>query len=241
MNPLSIFWILIILCAIAWKLKWRKVSRYAGIGAFLFFFLFSASPLPVWMIRNLEQQYPVYSPAATGKNINILVLGAGNTNDSTLTELHRLSNTASGRLTEGVRLYNILKGSRMVFSGWSSKPDRLAQAELAARAAVSLGVNPTDTLMLIKPTTTWEEAVAYKKRFGSKEPFLLVTSAWHMPRAMETFRRKGLNPIPAPADFLVKISPDQSLYNFWPSEGKLKFTQIAAHEYFGMLYYEWFK
>lgn len=114
-------------------------------------------------------------------------------------------------------------------------------SQTMALAALSLGVNAKDTLMMTKPSTTWEEALEFKKRFGTSGEFILVTSAAHMPRSMETFRSLGLRPIPAPTHFQITHNPGSSISSWKPSSYKLNFTDIAMHEYGGSLYYKWFK
>ena len=49
-----------------------------------------------------------------------------------------------------------------------------------------------------------------------REKFILVTSAAHMPRSMALFRKRGLQPIPAPADFQVREAQGLTLAGFSP-------------------------
>lgn len=244
MNPLStvtLFWIILIIALIFYKLKWNKTWKTLVFLAFLQFFLFTVTPLPNYLVRNLEQQYPAFNPATAHKNLPILILGGGHTNDPTLPALHRLSVPASARVTEGVRIYNMAGGNnKVVFSGFS-RSNKTPHATVMAEAGVSLGINTKDTLMLLKPSTTWLEAEAYKERFGTENEFILVTSAAHIPRAMEIFKRMGLKPIAAPANYLIQHDPDETLYSWWPSTYKSMNAQIAMHEYIGQLYYRYFK
>ncbi|MBX4373171.1 YdcF family protein, partial [Mycobacterium tuberculosis] len=61
-------------------------------------------------------------------------------------------------------------------------------------------------IVLDRPKDTEEEALAVKRAIGDA-PFLLVTSASHLPRAMIFFRHAGLDPLPAPANQLAVTSP----------------------------------
>ncbi|MCX5874223.1 MAG: YdcF family protein, partial [Deltaproteobacteria bacterium] len=67
------------------------------------------------------------------------------------------------------------------------------------------------------------------------ERFALVTSACHLPRALEQFRAKGTKPIPCPCDFRTKQTPPL-LFLLIPGGG-LENSQIALHEYYGRLFY----
>lgn len=189
--------------------------------------------------RILEQRYPVHIPLA-GSTLPVVVLGGGHIPDTTIAPLHRLSPAALSRLTEGIRQKQASPGSKLITSGYAGDGE-FTQARMLAEAALSLGVSPNDTLMMTKPSTTWEEAKEYKRRFGSQKQLILVTSAAHMPRAIEIFRRNGLKPVPAPADFLFKRDPNSMLYNWWPSSYKLSYSERILHEYFGIAYYRWIK
>jgi uncharacterized SAM-binding protein YcdF (DUF218 family) len=236
-SPLAHFWIYLLFALIAYLLNHKKLAKILAIGAFIVLFIFTISPWPIYMVRDLEQRYPIYSPVTADSTLNVLVLGAAHVNDPQLPALQRLSIPVLDRVTEGIRLQEILKG-KIVFSGFSranNSPHALAMAQ----AAVSLGANPTDTLMLVKPRNTWEEAAAYKKRFGADKKFILVTSAIHMPRAMEIFKDMGMNPIPAPANFINRNEPEANPYHWWPSSIKSMYTEIAMYEYVSTWYYKW--
>ena len=65
----------------------------------------------------------------------------------------------------------------------------------------------------------------------------MVTSALHMPRAMAIFRKQGMEPIPAPTDYVVKVREGGvRLGMFIPSAGALEKVGRAIHEYLGLLW-----
>ena len=239
LSPLNLFWILLFCAAIFYKFKRKKVSRNLSVTAITVLFIFTVSPLPVLLGRMLEQQYAVHQPNADS-TLPVLVLGGGHVADTTVSPLHRLTPAAVSRLSEGIRQTNLSPGRKLITSGYAGD-GAFAQARMLAEAAVSLGASPNDTLMMTKPSTTWEEAKEYKRRFGTQKRFILVTTASHMPRAVEIFRRNGLEPVPAPADFLFKRDPNSMLYNWWPSSYKLACSERVLHEYVGIAYYRWIK
>lgn len=239
-NPIAVFWILIVLAIFFNAVKRKKTAKRITILAIGQLFIFSISPLPTYLIRKLEQQYKPLKTITPGSNLPILVLGGGHVNDPDLQSSQKLSGSALARLVEGIRLYNQCYSIQLVLSGYSSK-GKESQAALTAEAAISLGVKAKDTVMLTKPAVTWEEAIEFKRRFGNGKRLILVTSASHMPRAIQTFKRVGLNPIPAPTHYQVKHDPDELLYDWKPSVEKMTYTKKALHEYVGMMYYNWFK
>ncbi|MEL1244278.1 ElyC/SanA/YdcF family protein [Flavobacterium sp. DGU11] len=216
------------------------MSQVLTATALIFLFLFSVTPLPIWMVRQLEQHYVPYNPTGNNEHMPILILGGGHTNDPSMNYIHRLSPPALSRLVEGVRLYQRYPGSKIILSGYSES-GKTPSAVIMARSALSLGVAAQDTMMMVKPATTWQEALCFKKRFGTEKEFILVTSASHMPRAVEAFRKLGLKPVPAPANYLIQKEPDSGLYPWKPSSMNFTYTETAFHEYVGRLYYRWFK
>jgi uncharacterized SAM-binding protein YcdF (DUF218 family) len=95
-------------------------------------------------------------------------------------------------------------------------------------------------------TTTYENGVEIKKILGDK-PFVLVTSASHLPRALAVFQKLGLSPIPAPADFrAIRHGPHsllstrellKKLISAFPSSSNLAHSEQAMHEYAGFIWY----
>jgi uncharacterized SAM-binding protein YcdF (DUF218 family) len=137
-------------------------------------------------------------------------------------------------LSEAVRIKRLIPSSKLVCSGFS-KSGRTTHAEILAQAAIELGINETDTLMLVTPANTEEEAISYYSRFKNYRQLILVTDATHMPRAIKRFQSHGLQPIAAPANHYIKIDPQTNRYHFKPSISKIQMMQSAIYEYAGLL------
>jgi uncharacterized SAM-binding protein YcdF (DUF218 family) len=162
----------------------------------------------------------------------IVVLGGGHVSDPRLPANSQISAAALGRLVEGVRLYKAIPGSKLLLSG-GVVFDPVPEAEVMARVAVLLGVKPQDISLETDSRDTEAEAEIIAKMLG-REKFILVTSAMHMPRSMALFRKRGLQPIPAPADFLIRESPRPLSGGFFPRATSLGQVETAAHEYLGL-------
>ncbi|WP_159038628.1 YdcF family protein [Brumimicrobium mesophilum] len=182
--------------------KYFKAYLITGIVLFL---LSSTTYLPKILINSIESKYnPIeFSELDSSQVYHILVLGAGSTTDPRLPSTMNISSEALKRLIEGIRVYTHLNNSILVTSAYSAEGDK-SLARLSKEAAISLGVNEKQVKMLETPTTTLEEANAFKDTFGTNKKIILVTSALHMPRAIEIFKDKGLDVIAAPADYLYK-------------------------------------
>jgi uncharacterized SAM-binding protein YcdF (DUF218 family) len=101
-----------------------------------------------------------------------------------------------------------------------------------AKMGEALGVSENDILTLSEPRDTEEESQQVAPIVGSQR-FILVTSASHIPRAMGLFRKRGMQPIAAPTDYLTprhQLEPD----DLFPDGYKLFKSQIAFYECLGL-------
>lgn len=239
LDPLNHLWLVLLLALV---LRKKKAGRYLFIYAGLWWFIVSVSPLPPWLAEQREGRYPVLAAvpdSLKGRGeVHIVILGGGHTNAPGLPPNGQLSAEAMGRLAEGIRLHRQLPGSKLVCSGYAGRGST-PQAELLARTAVLLGVSPADTLMAKSPANTEAEAMVYAARFGPGLPLVLVTDALHLPRALFWFRQAGLEPVPAPANHLVKPGAEQRPFPFKPSLRKVEMADKLLHEWAGMIHARW--
>ncbi|MFT7880062.1 MAG: ElyC/SanA/YdcF family protein [Sulfurimonas sp.] len=135
------------------------------------------------------------------------------------------------RAWEAVRLYHRLKGAKIVTSGYSMH-GKDSDAYKASKLLIEAGVDPEDIIMQEDVKDTKEEAVKMKERVGDR-PFLLVTSAYHMPRSMLLFQQEGLTPIAAAGDFNDRS--EDSIWSLFQAR-HLQKTERAFHEYIGLLW-----
>ncbi|WP_345974296.1 ElyC/SanA/YdcF family protein [Sulfurimonas sp. HSL3-7] len=202
--------------------------------AFVWIALLSYAPVSDLLLKPLERQYPAL--IETPVNVDyILVLGSGHNSDKALPITSQVTTTALTRLSEGIRHYNRLADVKLVVSGYGGQ-DPYNHASMQKKAARALGVESDDIIMLETPKDTYEEAVAMKKMAGEK-PFILVTSASHMPRAFKIFKAQGLNPIAAPTGYQVR---GESEWLQMPNGRSLRGSDLAFHEYLGLAW-EWVK
>lgn len=237
LNPLTFFWLFIIIALILYRYKRKRAGNSLIAIAFTGLFLFTVTPLPVYLIRKLEHQYPIYKGS---DKLPILVLGNSHADDTSLYPSQKLSLQSLQRVAEGIRIYKLQAPCPIAFSGFAVN-NKVSTGKIGSEAAVSLGVSPKDTIVLPSPRNTWEEALAYKKRFGTNHKFILVTNGSHMPRAMAVFKKLGMHPVAAPTGFFIKEGTRDAMYNWWPSSMKLFYTEAAMYEYSAQLYYKWFK
>ncbi len=117
--------------------------------------------------------------------------------------------SASDRFIETCLLYKTGKIKRIIISGGSNAPGEPKDADFQYRKMIELGIPATDIIIEDSSTTTFENAVFTKRKIDSvqlKPPFVLITSAMHIPRAKMVFKRAGIWVIPFPCDYHVTES-----------------------------------
>ena len=193
------------------------------------------------ILRTLEMQYPPLKVAeffpyknreTSARSVKwVVVLAGGVAGDSTLPIQLQISHYSRVRLMEGIRLHRLLPGSKIVLTGGIGF-DGPAEATTLSRVAEELGVAKADMVLEVNSRDTKDHPL-YVRHIVKDEPFILVTSAFHMPRAMKLFMKQGLVPIPAPAG---PWKPDDTWApaSFFPSASGLRLAELAWHEYAGL-------
>jgi len=131
---------------------------------------------------------------------------------------------------EVLRLYNIIPNSKIITSGYEGS-NKISEAIKSAKLLQTLGIPKKDIIIHSTPKDTKDEAMKIKQFLG-KTKFILVTSAYHMPRALALFHKEGLSPIPSSTNFLVINNKILTI----PTGSSLLKTEIAWHEYLGLLW-----
>lgn len=142
-----------------------------------------------------------------------------------------LGGDMESRAWEVLRLYNTIPNVKIITSGYEER-GKIPEAIKTANILYNIGIGPEDIIIHSEPKDTKEEAIKIKKVLGEQR-FILVTSAYHMPRAIALFKKEGLDPIPAPTDLKIK---DNDKVISVPSGKQLQKTEIAMHEYIGTLW-----
>lgn len=186
-------------------------------------------------LKRLEYQYPVLDLEAAreaGVKWVVVLAGAHDTDDS-LPVTSQLAPETQARLIEGIRIHRNLPGTRLLVSGGKVFDSRTS-AELMARLAKDLGVNLGDISLEDRSKDTHDEAVLLRPVLG-KQPFVLVTSAYHMPRSMGLFRAQGMHPIPAPSCHYIHHTRKATPGSFFPGVRGIRNSELAFHEILGIL------
>jgi len=159
--------------------------------------------------------------------------------------------TDADRFFGGVELYQAGKAPLLVFTGGATlwEPSAPSEGEILVGFARRYGVSAEAVMTTRKVYNTAEEAEAVAHLLADRSPvgpeanrkpqsLLLVTSAFHMPRAKTQFEAKGFRVVAYPVDFLVSSEKQITILDFLPSASALSQTELAIREFYGRIFYQ---
>lgn len=211
----------------------HKKTRRLAMGLFcasgLLYLFFANGPISYYLIRQLESQNPVFSIDRHSTMFRDIVILTGHALPDTRLPVSSIVNSSSAfRILEALRLHQAFPEARITISGYDDVP--LLMKDLL----LSLGLRDELILLENQSRNTYQSAVHLKDQLKEKD-FILVTSAGHMPRTLIAFNTLGMNPTPAPTDYLAKMNVYDG--QFLPNPNNLMRADLAMHEYFGLLWY----
>ena len=202
-----------LVCGYGWKARDKVIERES-----------SFPPIVEERLRVLQKDPPRF----------VVVLGSGHVSDARLPATGQIGGSSLARLAEGIRLQRQLPEAKLVVSGGAVN-DPVANARVVAAVAESLGVAKEQMIIEDRPLDTVEEA-KYLAPLLNDAPFLLVTSALHMPRAMAIFQSQGLRPVAAPTDYVIKNSSVPPPGSYLPSLANFDLSHRILYEWLGELW-----
>ena len=238
-QPLA--WVVVLLLAgllcMPVRRKWGVGLGWAALGVLL---LQGWQPLPDALLRQLEVQHPGPTPGASLQGYAGVVLLGGALEPAYVWEGHAQPalNDAAERMTAALPLLQQYPHLRLLFTGGEGELFAKGLTE-AGRARIffdSMGVVPQRVVYESASHTTYENAVfsAAVPGVNPAQPWLLLTSASHMPRAMATFVKAGWNVTPYPVDFRTGTATPWTQYSLAIGASK---WHLALHELVGLLAY----
>ncbi|WP_332398346.1 envelope biogenesis factor ElyC [Vibrio metschnikovii] len=193
----------------------------------------SFQPVSSRLLMPLERQYSAFLPIE-GTIDYVMVLGDGHVVDDSIPPTSELTRAALMRLSEGIRVMRMYPGAKLILSGYAGGSE-MSHARMLAKVALALGVAKSDIILLETAQDTWEEA-RQAAAFVQQRTLVLVTSASHMPRAMNEFQSAGLTPIPAPTNYLAQTNISQAWDKYIPRALYLEQTERYWYETMGLIW-----
>jgi uncharacterized SAM-binding protein YcdF (DUF218 family) len=229
--------VLLVGVALLWSRRRRILGRWlVSLVALVFLFL-STVPFDALLIAPLENRFPPVRELPRDV-VGVITLGGAVDQFSTRARNSISLNDHSERLTEFVALARRYPGLKLVYTGGSAsltRPD-IKETLVARRLFDSLGVAPGRVIYEDQSRNTRENAVFTHRLIAppAGQKWLLITSAFHMPRAVGVFRKAGWTIVPYPVSYITYDGD----YSFWRAPlGALRNLSAGVHEWIGLVAY----
>ncbi len=214
-QPSSLIWLMVIvgLALGTFARTSRLGRRLSGTGALLLV-VAGLSPLPNWVILPLEQRFPALDAASLPADAftGIIVLGGAEDGRVSAGRGQLTLHEGGERIAMATVLARRLPNARIVFAGGAGAI--VQQVEPGAGSIrdywIGSGIDPARIVLEDRSLNTFENAMFSARILNPKsgERWLLVTSAYHVPRATALFRRAGFEVTAFPVDYRTRDKGD---------------------------------
>jgi uncharacterized SAM-binding protein YcdF (DUF218 family) len=202
-QPLSLAFLfkLAAIAAMAFGRRWLALALTSIAAGIMFVTLFTSTG--AWALQRLEAVYP--RPDLPQPLACMIVLGGAFDLEVTAGRGGMEMNQSADRFIEAARIARLRPEAKILVSGGdgSFSGDYAGDAELAPAFFSAMGVDP-DRLLREEASRNTAENVALTKTVLEREGLsncLLITSAYHMPRAVSLFSAQGVTVTPWPSDY----------------------------------------
>ncbi len=232
--PSGLFFILFSLATIFSFSRYKRHRARALLVFSLFLFYISSTPFAYYLLaRPLERSYSKSKLLDSNAPLEaIVVLPAYISNRKGLALQERFDRETWARFWAAVELKHRYPSAPLFIVGNGNPPGR--GATYLALLARQLGVSPVKAIDGPKDTFSSVKALVPYLRGKS---FIIVTSAYHLPRTLFLLKKQGLTATPYPALFLTRPRLNISLSDFWPRPYNFLYLNRVVNEYCGLLYY----
>ena len=225
---------LVLLCT-----RFTRLGSWLVVTSLVLIAVCGLSPLGNVLMIPLEQRFPAWD-ASRGAPDGIIVLGGAIAPEVSAFRNAVALNEAAERLTVTAELARRYPKARVIYSGGSNALlfEGPIEAPFAVRELEALGVAHDRITAEEQSRNTIENAV-YSRLVAQPKPgerWLLITSAFHMPRSIAAFRAAGFAVEAYPVDWRMRGSLDATRFSSSLSEGLAR-TDTAVHEWVGLAAY----
>ena len=237
-QPLNLAIFLLLAGLLAAMIGRRRLAATGSVLAFLVLALSAWTSLGAMMLNPLEERFP--RPPLPEKVDGIVVLGGGFEGAINLVRGGYELNSGGDRMVETAILARRFPAAKVVVSGGTGELflDGEGDAATAPRLLTALGVTADRLILENRSRNTYENAAFTRQLVTPKpgETWLLVTSAFHMPRAKALFDKAGFPTIPWPVDYRTFGREGIGLFRDNPADS-LQNTTMALREWIGLVGY----
>ncbi len=237
--PGNIIFLCLLLGTILYWTRWRRLGGYLLSGVAVASLLISIFPLGNYAINKFEDRFP--KPGLNNLSVDGIIVLGGVISPALSMSRNELSfGSATERLIAFMELSKRYPNAKLIFTGGTGDPFNpdLSEAKMVRPLLQNLGMNLNRITFETESRNTVENAEFTFKSVQPKrsENWILVTSAFHMPRAVGCFRKVGWDIIPYPVDYGTMAGADSPSLQFNFTQG-LSYLNSAVHEALGLLVY----
>lgn len=202
------------------------------------FYLLSTNFIAYHLIKPLENHYtnPPIEKLQQEQPDVIIMLGGGAINVPDIDGNGQVSGYVANRMLTVMRLQRELN-IPIILSGGKVFADTGREADIEERIFLGLGIEKQNLILENQSRNTVENVRNTKiimEQQGFSKP-LVITSGFHLPRAMEIFTREHINAIAYVTDYQMSEYLAFNIFNFLPNNGSLNTSCLAIREYLGVL------
>lgn len=216
----------------------RRLGAWLAGGSLVVMALLAFLPVGGLMLSALESRFPPWD-ARRGAPDGIVVLGGAINPVMSVAYGSTMVNHDAGRLVAMAKLARAYPSARIVYSAGDASltGNFVAEADFVYPLLDTLGI-PRERVVLEAASRNTAENAAFTKELAKPKPgerWLVVTSAFHMPRAIGCFRKVGFEVEAYPSNW--RTLPKA---HFWPGmemASGLAAVDLAAHEWLGLIAY----
>lgn len=210
-------------------------GRWPLLGITLLLYFLSCEPFSNLLVHPLEETYDQPARRELQGDVIILLGGGSLTGVPDFDGSGQITGDPANRLLTALRLQRAT-GLPILFSGGTVYSGMANEAEIEKRMLLSLGV-PEDKIFLENKSRNTAENAAFSQEIAAQQGWqrpILVTSAFHLPRAVRFFARAGFTVLPYPCDYLTDKEINWSPYSFIPQAYYLSNSCTVLKEYAGI-------
>jgi uncharacterized SAM-binding protein YcdF (DUF218 family) len=237
--PSNFLVMLILAGAVLRATRWPRTGQRMVLGGVAALVILGLTPAPIWLLTPLETRFSLYKDDGTPVD-GVVILGGSFETEPTNHYGQMALNDAGERILAIATVAQRFPNARIVYTGGGSGfiQGRTPEATLVERTAQDMGIAPGRIIYERRSLNTYENAVFTKELVKPKpgERWLLVTSAFHMPRSMGVFRKAGWQVIPFPVDFRTGGPEDAGRFFASVAQGLTR-SDTAIKEYVGLAGY----
>jgi uncharacterized SAM-binding protein YcdF (DUF218 family) len=229
-----------VLGALLLMTRWAKFGRRLLVASVLLLALCGFTPLGSLLMYPLESRFPPWD-ASRGAPDGIVVLGGGIDPDPTAAHGEAAFSSSAGRVISAAQLAHRFPNARILYSGGSANflnDSSAREADYAVKVFEGLGI-PKERLIIERESRNTFENAEFSKKLADPKPgerWLLLTSAFHMPRSIGIFRKVGFAVEACPVDWRLAGRKDLTHFPAQSEEG-LQHANLAVREWLGLIAY----